>query len=450
MIDQVLSHTSIEHAWFHESRAEPRQPEGRLVRVGRRARRRHAAQQLAVDLRRRGLALGAAPRPVLPAQLPRLAAGPELPQSGRAARATLDNVRFWLDRGVDGLRLDAINFCFHDAQLRDNPPQARGAARRRAASAPTIRTRSSTTATTTRSRRICAFLEDLRALLDAIRTRRRSARSPPRIRWRRWPNTRSRARLHMGYSFELLTDDSSPRLHPRDGRRPRSAACRESWPCWAISNHDVERVVSRWGGGATPLPHFATQLTALVCSLRGSVCVYQGEELGLAEADVPYEALRDPYGIAFWPNFKGRDGCRTPMPWDASERGGFSTGEPWLPVPAAAPARCRWPRRSATRPRRCMASAACSHGGAASRLLIQRRHRIPRRHGLGARVPPLRRHGRDAGGIQPFAGTPPASRCPASRWSVRIGGHGLPEGRIASATLTLPGHGVAFFQLAAR
>ena len=77
----------------------------------------------------------------------------------------------------------------------------------------------------------------------------------------------------------------------------------------------------------------ARQLLALVCSLRGSVCLYQGEELGLPEADVPYEALQDPYGKNFWPTFKGRDGCRTPMPWGAGEHAGFSAGQPWLPVP---------------------------------------------------------------------------------------------------------------------
>jgi alpha-glucosidase len=106
----------------------------------------------------------------------------------------------------------------------------------------------------------------------------------------------------------------------------------EGWPCWALSNHDVRRVVTRWGG-ANPPSALANQLVALLCSMRGSVCLYQGEELGLSEAAVPYESLRDPYGIAFWPNFKGRDGCRTPMPWDASEHGGFSSARPWLPVP---------------------------------------------------------------------------------------------------------------------
>ena len=139
-------------------------------------------------------------------------------------------------------------------------------------------------------------------------------------------------RLHMGYSFELLSGEHSP-AHIRTTVEGALAASPQAWPCWAISNHDVERVVSRWGAKNSP-PHLATQLTALVCSLRGAVCIYQGEELGLAEASVPFEALRDPYGIAFWPAFKGRDGCRTPMPWTSGAQGGFSSGTPWLPLPA--------------------------------------------------------------------------------------------------------------------
>jgi alpha-glucosidase len=76
-------------------------------------------------------------------------------------------------------------------------------------------------------------------------------------------------------------------------------------------------------------------LLAMLLCLRGSVCLYQGEELGLPEADVPFERLQDPYGLAFWPEFKGRDGCRTPMPWQALDaQGGFSPVEPWLPVSA--------------------------------------------------------------------------------------------------------------------
>jgi alpha-glucosidase len=74
-------------------------------------------------------------------------------------------------------------------------------------------------------------------------------------------------------------------------------------------------------------------VSALLMSLRGSVCIYQGEELGLSEAELAFEDLQDPYGIRFWPEFKGRDGCRTPMVWEAAApNGGFSAARPWLPV----------------------------------------------------------------------------------------------------------------------
>ena len=77
----------------------------------------------------------------------------------------------------------------------------------------------------------------------------------------------------------------------------------------------------------------ARQAAALVLTMRGSVCLYQGEELGLPEADIAFEELIDPRGIRFWPGDKGRDGCRTPMPWEAgAPPNGFTTGKPWLPL----------------------------------------------------------------------------------------------------------------------
>src|SRR5690606_34304513 len=109
---------------------------------------------------------------------------------------------------------------------------------------------------------------------------------------------------------------------------------KEGWPCWSIGNHDVVRVMTRWGG-KNPTDNLARMLNAMLLSLRGSVCVYQGEELGLTEADIQQHQLQDPYGITFWPMFKGRDGCRTPMPWDEhSTHCGFSTAPTWLPIPA--------------------------------------------------------------------------------------------------------------------
>jgi alpha-glucosidase len=93
----------------------------------------------------------------------------------------------------------------------------------------------------------------------------------------------------------------------------------------------VVRHITRWGLSTDAAKAY---VTLLMC-LRGSACLYQGEELGLPEAEIAFGDLQDPYGIEFWPEFKGRDGCRTPMVWQADNHtGGFSTGKPWLPVPA--------------------------------------------------------------------------------------------------------------------
>jgi len=189
-------------------------------------------------------------------------------------------------------------------------------------------------------------------------------------------------------------------------------------------------------------------LTALLCALRGSLCVFQGEELGLAEADVPFESLRDPYGIAFWPTFKGRDGCRTPMPWDSQERGGFSTVEPWLPVP----------------PQHLALSVAAQERDASSalqgfrRLLAWRRqHRLLLTGDIEflsatESVLVFKRFDEAGALLAAFNLSPEPSSVSLPGISVgrEIRGHGLPEGTFASATLSLPGHGVAFFELSAR
>jgi len=93
-------------------------------------------------------------------------------------------------------------------------------------------------------------------------------------------------------------------------------------------------VATRWGKGR-PNPALSKLVLAMQLSLKGTPCLYQGDELALTEADVPFELLQDPYGITFWPEFKGRDGCRTPMPWTAeAPNAGFTSGTPWLPVPS--------------------------------------------------------------------------------------------------------------------
>jgi len=330
MIDQVLSHTSAEHAWFRESRQSRDNPK--------------ADWYVWADPREDGNApnnwLSIFGGPAWQWEPRRqqyylhnfLTEQPDLNFHNPEVRAAmLDNLRFWLERGVDGFRLDSINFCFHDAQLRDNPPKPKGQRTGRGFSADNPYAYQYHYFNNTRPENL-AFLAELRALLDRYPGATTLGEIASEDSLATMAEYTAGHRLHMGYSFELLTDDFSA-AYIRDTVRAQEAKMTEGWPCWAISNHDVERVLSRWGDGSASAP-LANLLTAMVCSLRGSVCVYQGEELGLTEAELPFEALQDPYGIAFWPQFKGRDGCRTPMPWTAEAHGGFTDGAPWLPVPA--------------------------------------------------------------------------------------------------------------------
>ena len=206
-------------------------------------------------------------------------------------RATLDNLRFWLERGVDGVRLDAINFCFHDALLRDNPPKPVEKRTGHGFRADNPYAYQYHLHDNTQPENL-GFLARLRALLDEY---------PGTVSLGEISSENSTAtmaeytqpgRLHMAYSFELLGADGSA-AHIRNTVEREMAASPEGWPCWSISNHDVQRVVSRWGSPDSPR-HLPTQLTAVITSLRGAVCLYQGEELGLAEAEVPFELLQDP------------------------------------------------------------------------------------------------------------------------------------------------------------
>ncbi|MEM8789360.1 MAG: alpha-amylase family glycosyl hydrolase [Pseudomonadota bacterium] len=244
--------------------------------------------------------------------------------------ALLDVARFWLDRGVDGFRLDTINFYFHDAQLRDNPPLA--PEDRNASIAPEVNPYNFQDHKYDKNQpENLAFLERFRALMDEYQDIAAvgevgDAQYGLEIMGQ---YTEGDKRMHMCYSFDFLAPNPVTGTRTAKILQDFAQIASESWSCWAFSNHDVMRHASRWN-----LDDAGIRLhLALILALRGSVCLYQGEELGLTEAYVSFEDLQDPYGIEFWPKFKGRDGCRTPMPWTSdSPNGGFSDAKPWLPV----------------------------------------------------------------------------------------------------------------------
>ncbi|MDK4704237.1 alpha glucosidase [Rhizobium sp. CNPSo 4062] len=247
----------------------------------------------------------------------------------------LDVVRFWLDRGVDGFRLDTINFYFHDKELRDNP--ALEPSRRNASTAPAVNPYNFQEHLYDKNRpENLEFLKRFRAVLDeypaiaAVGEVGDSQRGLEIV----GEYTSGGDKMHMCYAFEFLAPDALSPDRVEEVMNDFDKAAPQGWACWAFSNHDVVRHVSRWGNLVADRDAFAKLYAALLLTLRGSVCIYQGEELALTEADLAYQDLQDPYGIQFWPEFKGRDGCRTPMVWDSQvAQGGFSTVKPWLPVP---------------------------------------------------------------------------------------------------------------------
>jgi alpha-glucosidase len=331
IMDQVVSHTSDQHPWFQESRvsrtnaradwyvwSDP-QPDGSppnnwLSVFGGRAwewnptRGQYYLHNF-------------------------LASQPDLNFHNPAVQdAVLDVMRFWLERGVDGFRFDTVNYYFSDDEFRSNPPlHPKG----KLVTAVNPYDMQEHIYSKNRPENV-PFLQRIRALMDEF------------------PNTASvgevgeaqRAvalmaeytsggdKLHMCYSFEFLGQEFSA-AHFRSRIEAFFKASQDGWPCWSFSNHDVHRHISRWSGHALSPDELGRQCIALLAALRGSICLYQGEELGLPESDLLYEELTDPRGIRFWPEDKGRDGCRIPMPWEEGEApNGFTSGTPWLPMRA--------------------------------------------------------------------------------------------------------------------
>lgn len=244
--------------------------------------------------------------------------------------ALLDICRFWLDRGVDGFRLDTINFYFCDKELRDNPPLP--IEQRNANIAPKVNPYNYQDHIYDKNRpENIDFLKRLRSVMDeypAIAAVGEVGDAQYGMQLMA-QYTKGDDLMHMCYAFEFLSSDPFNKQHVIDVLEKYETIGADGWACWAFSNHDVVRHASRW-----ELDEKGQKLAAtLLMSLRGSVCLYQGEELGFSEADVAFEDLQDPYGVQFWPKFKGRDGCRTPMVWNSNElNGGFSNAKPWLPI----------------------------------------------------------------------------------------------------------------------
>lgn len=235
----------------------------------------------------------------------------------------LDEIEYWLKFGVDGFRFDVINFLYHDSALRNNPPKDPKLVRPLGFNKDNpyglqIHKYDNTQLETLN------YLSRIRKILDkysAISLGEIVSEDPLDI----IGDYTNDERLHMAYCFEFLSEEfnfsETDKIVDQFFKKNP-----QSWPCWSFSNHDSKRIASR-------VNKSSKEIMRKLMELKGNICIYQGEELGLQETEVRFEDLQDPFGKNFWPKFKGRDGCRTPMPWKSKELNlGFSNKETWLPV----------------------------------------------------------------------------------------------------------------------
>lgn len=255
----------------------------------------------------------------------------------------LDICKFWFDKGVDGFRLDVINFLFHDQLLRDNPPRCKTLGYATQLEKETPYSAQQHLYDKSRPENV-EFIEKLRALADQYENKALIGElgdDNPYDRAREY--TVGHHRLHTTYNPHMMSGTEKELTveqikEPIDkvfkARENKSDSELSGWPSWAFSNHDVVRAASRWYKLYDHDPAFSKMLIALLGCLPGTLFLYQGEELGLPEAQIPFESLRDPWAKETWPEWQGRDGCRTPMVWnDDFPHAGFSNNTPWLPIP---------------------------------------------------------------------------------------------------------------------
>jgi alpha-glucosidase len=241
--------------------------------------------------------------------------------------ALLGVTKFWLDRGVDGFRLDAINFAMHNRDLTDNPP---------APPSNKVRTRSFDFQLHIHNQsqpEIPHFIERIRALTDQYPGRFTLAEVGGDDHEREMKAfTAGDTHFNSAYGFNFLYADALTPALVREALESWPDTPGLGWPSWAFSNHDAPRWLSRWA----PLGHeaaYARMVMMLFAALRGNIIIWQGEELGLTQVDIPFAMLKDPEAIANWPLSLTRDGARTPMPWERDAANcGFSDAEPWLPL----------------------------------------------------------------------------------------------------------------------
>jgi alpha-glucosidase len=316
ILDMVMNHTSDKHVWFQESRSSRDNPKRDWYIWKDRPNNWPAsfggkAWEFDAATGQYYLHLFTKEQPDVNWRNPAV------------RQAQLEAFRFWLDRGVDGFRLDVFNAYFKHPGFPDNPPKfgLRGFDRQRHIY-------------DMGQPEMLPLLNDLRALLDSY-PERYSVGETYLATPQKTVSYCGPDKLHAAFSFDFTSNELFFPWNPgwikgQIVRRELTFNTAGIWPTTVMSNHDLPRAASRYAKGGQDAQ--ARIAMALLLTLRGTPFLYYGEEIGMCDITLCRSEILDPPGRRYWPIYKGRDGCRSPMQWDNGVQAGFSTARPWLPV----------------------------------------------------------------------------------------------------------------------
>jgi alpha-glucosidase len=240
--------------------------------------------------------------------------------------AIREEMRYWLEMGVDGFRLDVVNFFVKDAAFRNNPfifglpPRPYDLQKHLF-----DRNRPETLAV------VSAFRDLTDQYPDRMMVGEVYAPPPGDPVLSAAYLGDGRDGLHMAFDFSLIYTPYGAGRFMRTMENWLDRIPAGGWPCHVLNNHDQPRSLSRYGAG-TDTAGRARVLAALLLTLRGTPFIYYGEEIGMVNGKIKRSEIVDPLGKKYWPFHNGRDPERTPMQWSAAPAAGFTTGKPWLPV----------------------------------------------------------------------------------------------------------------------
>ncbi len=233
--------------------------------------------------------------------------------------AMLDAMRFWLERGVDGFRVDVLWHMVKRADLADNPPNpdwhAGDPEKERVLQL-----------NSTDQPEVHEIAAEMRALADEYRALLIGEIYLPTPKLMTYYGSPARPEVQLPFNFQLIGAEWTAPALGRLIAEYEATLPPGAWPNWVLGNHDRPRIATRVGEAQ------ARVAAMLLLTLRGTPTIYYGDELGMTDVAIPPDQVRDPQELRAPGQGFGRDPVRTPMPWDASANAGFTTGEPWLPL----------------------------------------------------------------------------------------------------------------------